>query len=158
MAKLDAKKRYGKAKGPYKQKSVRGRIEALFLDNIGKVITRDQIREVAKDPETGREPENWHQRLSELRTDSGYTILTARDRSDLEVSEYLMASGKKRPGAAKRVTISRKTWGAVLDRADHRCEWNESGLLCGLRDGEVDPIGGGKVQLTPEQDPALNRP
>jgi hypothetical protein len=29
---------YGKVKGSYNQKSVRTRIEALFLDNIGKVL------------------------------------------------------------------------------------------------------------------------
>lgn len=39
------------------------------MDNIGKVVTREQIIKVATDPKTGRIPENWHQRLSELRTD-----------------------------------------------------------------------------------------
>ncbi len=33
------------------------RIEALFLDNVGKVLTRDQILEAARDPETGQEPD-----------------------------------------------------------------------------------------------------
>jgi len=69
-----SKKIYAEVRGPYLQRSIKGRIRALFLDNIGRVVTRDQIREVARDPETGREPENWHQRLSELRTDEGYTI------------------------------------------------------------------------------------
>jgi hypothetical protein len=53
-----ANKEYGKVKGPYRQKTIRERIKALFLDNIGKVITREQIIEVAKDPGTGKEPEN----------------------------------------------------------------------------------------------------
>ena len=55
-------------KKKYKQKSVRARIEALFLDNVGKIVTREQIQEVAADPKTGKVPENWHQRLSELRS------------------------------------------------------------------------------------------
>ncbi len=76
--------------GTYTQSTVRARIEAFFLDNIGKVATGEQIREAATDPETGRTPEKWHQRLSELRTDYGYTILTWRNRGDLRVSEYLM--------------------------------------------------------------------
>jgi hypothetical protein len=76
---------YGKVKGPYRQESVKKRIEALFLDNIGKVLDRQQIIQVAKDPKTGEEPENWHQRLSELRTDDGYTILSWRNREDLKV-------------------------------------------------------------------------
>ena len=56
-------------KGPYNQRSIRARIEAFFLDNLGRVATREQIIQVATDPVTGRQPENWHQRLSELRTD-----------------------------------------------------------------------------------------
>jgi len=57
------KKIYGEVKGPYTQSSIIKRIEALFLDNIGKILTREQIIESAVDPLTGREPENWHQRL-----------------------------------------------------------------------------------------------
>jgi hypothetical protein len=54
-----------------------------FLDNIGKILMREQIIEAATDPVTARQPENWHQRLSELRTDDGYTILSWRNRGDL---------------------------------------------------------------------------
>ena len=86
----DERDRDAVVKGPYTQRSVRARIEAFFLDNIGKVATGNQIIEVATDPITGRQPENWHQRLSELRTDCGYTILSWRNRGDLRVSEYLM--------------------------------------------------------------------
>ena len=63
-----SKKIYGKIKKTYHQNSVKERIEALFLDNIGKVITREQIIKVSIDPKTKKQPENWHQRLSELRT------------------------------------------------------------------------------------------
>src|SRR5256885_2119607 len=55
---------YGKVRGRYADKSIKKRIERLFLRNIGKVLTREQILQVARDPQTGREPENWHQRLS----------------------------------------------------------------------------------------------
>jgi hypothetical protein len=78
---------YGKLKGQYRQKSVKKRIEALFLDNIGKVVTREQIIKAATDPGTGQQPENWHQRLSELRTDNGYTILSWRNRGGLNLKE-----------------------------------------------------------------------
>ncbi|MDZ4770471.1 MAG: hypothetical protein SGJ24_15200 [Chloroflexota bacterium] len=76
---MDDNKIYGQIKRAYAEKSVRKRIEALFLDNLGKVLTSDQIKTVARDPVTGKQPENWHQRLSELRTDDGYTILTWRN-------------------------------------------------------------------------------
>src|SRR5215213_8577530 len=105
---------YGEVKGLYQYKSVKKRIEALFLDNIGKILTREQILEVAKNPDTGKEPENWHQRLSELRTDDGYTILSWRNRGDLKVQEYLMPHAEKRAKAGKRVRPTDSTWKDVL--------------------------------------------
>lgn len=146
---INPDKIYGKLKkGGYKQKSIKLRIEALFLDNIGKIITREQIIEVATDPESGKQPENWHQRLSELRTDEGYTILSWRNRGWLRVEEYLMPSKDRRPKAGKRVRPSIETWTKVLLRAKSACEWNEGGVHCGLKEGEVDLIGGGMVKLT----------
>jgi len=120
------------------------------LDNIGRVATREQIIKVATDPRTGRVPENWHQRLSELRTDYGYTILTHRDRRDLKVSEYLMPTAHRRPDVGKRVLIAPQAWKAVLERAGHACEWDEGGKRCGLSEGDLDPVGGGTVHLTPD--------
>jgi len=146
-----AEKKYGQVKGPYTQTSARGRIEALFLDNVGKVITAEQIRQVVgKNRRTGEDYENWHQRLSELRTDSGYTILTKRDRHDLKVSEYLLQSAKKRPNAAKRTRPTPVTWARVLKSAGNACQWFEGGSKCGLKEGEIDPVGGGTVRLTPD--------
>ena len=137
-------------KGPYNQRSVRARIEAFFLDNIGKVATREQIIAVATDPETGRQPENWHQRLSELRTDRGYTILSWRNRGDLEVSEYLMPNAERRRAASGRVRPATQVWEAVLSEANYRCAWDEAGTPCNLRQGDIDPVGGGTVRLTPD--------
>lgn len=145
-----ADKEYGEVKGPYHQRSIRERIKALLLDNLGRVITREQILQVATDPKTGRVPENWHQRLSELRTDEGYTILSWRNRGDLKVSEYLMPTAEKRPTARRRVTIDSGVWQRVLKRANYGCEWSEGGITCGLRAGEIDPVGGGTVRLTPD--------
>lgn len=145
-----AEKLYGEVKGPYRQESIRARIEAFLLDNVGKVVTREQIQGVAKDPKTGRVPENWHQRLSELRTDFGYSILSWRDSKDLKVSEYLMPYAKRRPIASKRVVPISETWRLVLERAENRCEWIEGGIACELREGDTDPVGGGTVRLTPD--------
>lgn len=61
-----------------------------------------------------------------------------------------MPTAETRPIAARRVRISGKAWQALLERAGYACEWNDSGILCGLRSGEVDPIGGGTVSLTPD--------
>ncbi len=141
---------YGKVKKKYKQSSVKQRIETLFLDNVGKIINREQILQVATDPITAKQPENWHQRLSELRTDDGYTILSWRNRGWLRVEEYLMPSPDKRSSAGKRVSPTKETWQTILTKAKHCCEWKEDGKLCGLKEGEIDPIGGGKVKLTPD--------
>src|SRR5438552_7082446 len=123
---INPDKAYGKIKtGRYKQKSIKQQIEALFLDNITKNITSEQIIQVAADPITGKEPENWHQRLSELTTDDGYTILSWRNRGWLQVQEYLMPSTEKRLGSGKRIKPTKETWLKVLKRAKHACEWTE---------------------------------
>ncbi len=145
-----AEKIYGAFNGPYRFRSVSARIEAFFLDNLGKVVTRQQIIEAATDPISGVEPENWHQRLSELRTDKGYTILSQRDRVDLGTQEYLMPDATKREAASKRLKPTSATWTAVLARAGTACEWFEAGERCGLHDGDLDPVGGGTVRLTPD--------
>ena len=79
-----------------------------------------------------------------------YDSLVAKNRGDLKVQEYLMPHAKKRPVVAKRVKPTPQVWQQVLDRAGHRCEWLEEGQRCGLHEGEVDPIGGGRVKLTPD--------
>lgn len=142
--------RDAKIKGPYNQRSVRARIEAFFLDNLGKVATREQIIKVATDPKTGRAPENWHQRLSELRTDMGYTILSWRNRGHLKVSEYLMPDAERRSTASKRLRPNAETWKKVLVAADYKCAWEDQGVVCGLKQGDIDPVGGGTVRLTPD--------
>lgn len=133
-------------RGGYKESSVSKRILAFFLDNLWCIAVREQIQEAARDPKTGKIPENWHQRLSELRTDQGYTILSWRNRGDLKVMEYVMETTVRRDTAAKRVRPTGSTWGAVLIRSHGKCEWEG----CGLSNGDIDPIGGGTVKLTPD--------
>lgn len=147
---IPEKKIYSTDTSSYTQKTVRQRLEALFLANVGLVVSRDQILAAAKDPKTGSEPENWHQRLSELRTDHGYTILSWRDWKELKPQEYVLASAEKRDIAGKRVRPTKATWRAVLERSGHRCEWQEDGQRCNLAEGAIDPIGGGTVKLTPD--------
>lgn len=147
---IPLEKIYSSDETEYTQNSVRKRLEAFFIANVGLVVTREQIIRVARDPITGKEPENWHQRLSELRTDAGYTILSNRDWSALTPQEYCLASIEQRATAAKRVRPSKTTWNTVLARAGHACEWKEDGLPCKLEEGAIDPIGGGTVKLTPD--------
>ena len=106
--------------------------------------------EVATDPSTGRVPENWHQRLSELRTDDGYTILSWRNRGELRMSEYMMPNAEKRSTASRRSRPTADTWQTVLASSGGMCAWAEAGIICGLGQGDIDPVGGGAVRLTPD--------
>lgn len=147
---LGDSKKYSEDTAEYDQKTVSQRIEALFLNNIGLVVTRAQIIRAAKDPKTGKEPENWHQRLSELRTDKGYTIWSWRDSKDLSPQEYLMPHIERRESAGRRVLPTEECWKQVMFRAQNRCEWAEDGHRCGLQHNDIDPVGGGTVKLTPD--------
>lgn len=60
---IPTEKIYSSDSTTYDQKSVSARLEALFLNNVGLVVTREQIIAAARNPITGKEPENWHQRL-----------------------------------------------------------------------------------------------
>ncbi|HEV3416186.1 MAG TPA: hypothetical protein VG056_05215, partial [Pirellulales bacterium] len=127
----------------YAQVSILKRLEAFFLDNVGKVVTREQILAVAADPASGIVPENWHQRLSELRVEYGYTIQSSRDTKELKRSQYRLVSIEKRTSAGRRVKIAPKAWQTVLERAGRACEWEDGGVRCRLKAGEIDPVGGG---------------
>jgi hypothetical protein len=133
-----------------KRNSGRAIVRQLFLDNLGKVITKEELIRAICEGTGLPDYENWHQRLSELRTDEGYTILSRRDRRDLRPGQYLMLSSERREAAAKRVRPTPSTWRAVLTRAQSRCEWQEEGVRCGLMDGATDTVGGGTVKLTPD--------
>jgi len=126
----------------YPQTTIRQRLEAFLLDNIGVVVTTDQLRQIARDPKEGILRENWHQRLSELRTDYGYTILSNRDDRSLKPGEYCLESNVRRETAKVRRAINAKIRKALLDQSPV-CAYPG----CGLRDGEIDPVGGGTVRL-----------
>jgi hypothetical protein len=125
-------------------------VRRLFLDNLGKIVTKEQIIEASRIGTGASDYENWHQRLSELRTDEGYTILSGRDQRDLRAGQYIMPTAERRPIASRRVKPTRETWSHVLRRAQNRCEWSDDGARCDLLEGTIDPIGGGTVRLTPD--------
>lgn len=137
-----ARQRLGSVNKTYQQRSISARIEAFFIDNVGLVVSDEQLKLVARDPVTGKEPENWHQRVSELRTDKGYTILSKRDDPSLKTSEYCLESTARRETAKTRRAINKKIKDALLAAAPV-CVYPN----CGLREGDLDPVGGGTVRL-----------
>ncbi len=146
-----AYKRLDRVGKNYQHGSIKKRIEALFLDNLNVIVTREQIIEVATDPVTGNVPENWHQRLSELRTDDGYTILSGRDTRNLTVSEYVMPTSIRRETAKKRTAINRKIKRDLM-AVSPVCSYPG----CNLKEGDIDPIGGGTVKLQVDHKTAHN--
>ena len=61
-----------------------------------------------------------------------------------------MPDSTKRKSAGARVRPTVTTWAAVLKIHGYRCAWNVGGDACGLKQGYVDPVGGGRVRLTPD--------
>lgn len=109
-----------------KKVGARARLRAHFLDNIGKVMSSDELRHVA-----GGITE-WARRVRELRNEEGYQILTHNDRSELMPGQYLLLDAKPRPAFARQ--ISKETGAFVLDRNGFTCQ------MCGAVAGEVHPF------------------
>lgn len=92
--------------------------------------------------------------------------MTQHDPQILKVGEYVLKSKEPSKKPTKRVKIANSTWKEVLDLCDRKCEYNMEGTQYGLRDGDIDPVGGGTVKLTadhknphsvdPQIDPKIN--
>lgn len=124
--------------------NVKGRIRQFLIENVGNVVTREQILEAARNPTTGKAPENWHQRLSELRVDEGYDIWSWRDRSSLKPGEYILDAATPSRPAKPRAMLNKTDREQLFSRDNWTCQWKD----CGLKKGDIDPVGGGAVVLT----------
>jgi len=108
-----------------KKVGARTKLRMHFLNNLGKVMTSSELREVA-----GGISE-WARRVRELRNEEGYQILTHNDRSHLKPGEYLLEDPKPIPAFARGV--SKETRALVLDRNGFTCQ------MCGSVAGETHP-------------------
>ncbi|MGC8560968.1 MAG: HNH endonuclease [Phycisphaerae bacterium] len=107
----------------------RGRLRRYFLENIGRVITSDELRRVAGISE-------WARRVRELRDEEGLPVLTHNDRQGLKPNEYLLESSNLRPVIARG--ISAKLRKRILERNGFTCQ------ACGAGPGEEAPCEPGK--------------
>ncbi len=103
----------------------RSKLRAHFLNNLGRVMESDELREVA-----GNISE-WARRVRELRTEEGYQILTHNDLSELKPGQYVLNDPKPVPAFAR--DISKETRAIVLDRNGFTCQ------MCGAVAGEPHP-------------------
>ncbi len=106
-------------------KGARTKLREHFLNNIGKVMDANELREIA-----GGISE-WARRVRELRTEEGYQILTHNDKSELKPGQYLLEDSKPQPAFER--SISKETRAFVLDRNGFTCQ------MCGAVAGEFHP-------------------
>ncbi|MCK6603093.1 MAG: HNH endonuclease [Bacteroidetes bacterium] len=112
-----------------KKKGSKGLLRQFFFTNIGKVISSDELREIAGISE-------WARRVRELRNEEGLNIQTHNDRSDLKPGEYILVDLKPIPSFARE--ISKETRALVLDRNGYTCQ------SCGAAAGEPNPYDGNR--------------
>lgn len=103
----------------------RSKLRTHFLENLGKVMDSNELREVA-----GGITE-WARRVRELRTEEGYNILTHNDRAELKPGQYLLEDPKPQPAFER--AISKEIRAYVLDRNGFTCQ------MCGAVAGEPHP-------------------
>lgn len=110
-----------------KKFGVRDKILEYFLKNIGKQISGEELRYLAKDRS------EWARRVRELRTEFGWPIATRNTgRPDLDVGVYLMESKRQSPEHDRQIPDPVRA--AVLRRDGYKCkacswshkEWNPS--------------------------------
>ena len=96
----------------------KGRLIKYLLENVGQILTTEELAYVAKAKEFGR-------RIRELRTEEGYAISTRfTGRPDLRMGEYVLESSERIADPHDR-NIPFEVQKAVYDRAKSTCE------LCG---------------------------
>lgn len=103
----------------------RDRIRVFFEKNLGKVVTTQQIRGVAKISEYGR-------RIRELRNEEGMQIKTHIDRGDLKPGEYILESMERLPVVGRGMSPQLRN--DILERNGFTCQ------LCGAGAGDPDPF------------------
>ena len=98
----------------------KGRLLRYLLDNVGQVITTEELAYVAKVREFGR-------RIRELRTEEGYSIATRfTGRPDLKMGEYILENSERIAEAHDR-KIPFDIQRAVYERDNNTCRlcgWN----------------------------------
>lgn len=112
-----------------KDPSARDKLRKHFLENIGRTMNSDELRQVGGISE-------WARRVRELRDQEGYQILTDKDRVTLKPGEYLLEDPKPQPAFERNV--SKETRAFVLDRNGYTCQ------MCGSAAGEMHLYDTGK--------------
>jgi len=116
--------------------SVKSRLRAYFIENVGRVVTSRELQDVAAPAS------EWARRVRELRDEEGWPISTQNDDVALRPGEYrLDRLHEPTEQTGFRRGISQRVRAEVLDRDGSTCQ------MCGLGAGDVDPATGRTVRL-----------
>ena len=105
--------------------SARDRIRYFLEENVGRVVTTQEIREVAQ-------ISDYQRRIRELRDEEGMQIRSHVDRHDLKPGQYLLESTERVPAFER--SISPQLRNEILERNGFTCQ------LCGAGAGDPDPF------------------
>lgn len=113
-----------------KRDGARARIREFMESNVGKVVTTQQIREVAQISEYGR-------RIRELRNEEGMQISSHNDRTDLKPGEYVLETLELMPGFGRGISLQQRM--EILERNGFTCQ------QCGAGPGDPDIYNPGRT-------------
>lgn len=112
-----------------RQPGARTKLRKYFESNLGRILTSDELREVAGISE-------WARRVRELRDEEGMQIPTHNDRESLKPNQYLIETLERRPVVARNV--GSKIRREILERNGFTCQ------VCGAGAGEESGCEPGK--------------
>jgi hypothetical protein len=118
-----------------KQRSARERILEHFKENVGRVVDRKDIQEVAQ-------ISDWARRIRELRDEFGWDISSFNDDASLKPGQYRLESTEPGPVSLRHIAPEQRT--RILKRDDYACQFPTDNGKCGLRHGDPDPNRLGK--------------
>ena len=105
--------------------SARDRIRVFFEKKVGKIVTTEQIKRVARISEFAR-------RIRELRGDEGMEIQSLRDGKGLKPNQYKLVTLKRHPRFSHKIDKTQRS--RILERNECTCR------DCGLAAGDPDPL------------------
>lgn len=113
--------------------SARNRIRSFFEANIGKIVTTQEIGDIAGISDYPR-------RIRELRNEEGMQILSHVDRHDLKPGEYILETLDRLPAIERAISPQLRI--EILERNGFTCQ------ICGAGAGDPDPYNSSrKVRL-----------
>lgn len=111
-----------------KNVGVKAKLEEYFLSNVGKQISGEELRYLARDRS------EWARRVRELRTEEGWSIATRQTgRPDLPVGAYILQNSQQAEPHDRKIKDDVRV--AVLVRDDFCCQFDG----CGWRIEDARP-------------------